>query len=326
MDHELKQRLIGAVVVTALCAIFIPMLFDDPVDTNGELISELKVPAPTEPETGTGNKLPTGADQVLKLPDSGSTSTEIAGDTLESTGAEEEVAEPETGPLKQGHSGDALYAESAGYTQKDDAEEPPVDESAKVSSKHSSDNAQGKSSLADAVKNVVPKTQIRPLHSDATVNEAVKIKKVIETVKPIAVKKPEKSAGSGAAHEAGIVQSVIEAQSATTKDDGVKQARAAKSLAASVAEAKKPLVTAPKTPPKLVRWYIQVGSFSKKDNAMSLWDSLREQGLPASLDTVQTDKGTSFRLRVGPELDEKKAVAMKSRLDKQNIKAILISE
>ena len=24
MDHELKQRLIGAVVVTALCAIFIP--------------------------------------------------------------------------------------------------------------------------------------------------------------------------------------------------------------------------------------------------------------------------------------------------------------
>jgi DedD protein len=53
---------------------------------------------------------------------------------------------------------------------------------------------------------------------------------------------------------------------------------------------------------------------------------LHEQGLAASLDTVQTDKGTSYRLRLGPELDGKKAAAMKSRLDKQNIKAILMSE
>jgi DedD protein len=96
-------------------------------------------------------------------------------------------------------------------------------------------------------------------------------------------------------------------------------------LAAAVAEAKKPAV-APKPPEKLVRWYIQLGSFSKKENAMSLWDSLHEQGLPASLDTVQTDKGTSYRLRVGPELDGKKAAAMKARLDKLNIKAILVSE
>ncbi|MGZ5576053.1 MAG: SPOR domain-containing protein, partial [Methylobacter sp.] len=105
----------------------------------------------------------------------------------------------------------------------------------------------------------------------------------------------------------------------------LKQPNNAKSLAAAVAEAKKPVV-APKPAEKLVRWYIQLGSFSKKENAMSLWDSLHEQGLPASLDTVQTDKGTSYRLRVGPELDGKKAAAMKARLDKLNIKAILISE
>jgi DedD protein len=97
-------------------------------------------------------------------------------------------------------------------------------------------------------------------------------------------------------------------------------------LAAAVAEAKNSTVAPPKATPKLVRWYIQIGSFSKRENAMSLWESLREQGLPASLDTVQTDKGTSYRLRVGPELDGKKAAAMKARLDKQNIKAILVSE
>ena len=36
MDHELKQRIIGTVVVTALAAIFVPMLFDDPVDSSGK--------------------------------------------------------------------------------------------------------------------------------------------------------------------------------------------------------------------------------------------------------------------------------------------------
>ncbi len=44
MDQELKQRLIGAAVITALAAIFVPMLFDDPIDESGKSISELKIP------------------------------------------------------------------------------------------------------------------------------------------------------------------------------------------------------------------------------------------------------------------------------------------
>ncbi|MDD1621740.1 MAG: SPOR domain-containing protein [Methylococcaceae bacterium] len=44
MDQELKQRLIGAAVITALAAIFVPMLFDDPVDETGKSINELKIP------------------------------------------------------------------------------------------------------------------------------------------------------------------------------------------------------------------------------------------------------------------------------------------
>ncbi len=44
MDQELKQRLIGAVVITALAAIFVPMLFDDPVQDTGKNINALKLP------------------------------------------------------------------------------------------------------------------------------------------------------------------------------------------------------------------------------------------------------------------------------------------
>ena len=48
MDQNLKQRLIGAVVITALAAIFIPMIFDDPVADRGQMISQLRIP--NEPE------------------------------------------------------------------------------------------------------------------------------------------------------------------------------------------------------------------------------------------------------------------------------------
>jgi DedD protein len=317
MDHELKQRLIGAVVVTALCAIFIPMLFDDPVDNSGQLVSELNIPVPAESGVNTADKLPTSAEQVSKLPDPEPLATEAAGDTLESTGAAEEIIEESasSGQPKQGNSEETLYAESEGYTREDaGAEETTEPESNQPKSRIKQLPAEQPSSAGatDGIrKSVAPKAP----RIEAVAKEPAKVKKAVEPVRPT-VKKTE-------------VEAAIASKENTTKAGALqptlKQPTSAKSLAAAVAEAKKPAV-APKPAEKLVRWYIQLGSFSKKENAMSLWDSLHDQGLPASLDTVQTDKGTTYRLRVGPELDGKKAAAMKARLDKLNIKAILISE
>jgi DedD protein len=44
MDQNLKQRLVGAVVITALAAIFIPMIFDESVSDRGTMISSLTLP------------------------------------------------------------------------------------------------------------------------------------------------------------------------------------------------------------------------------------------------------------------------------------------
>ncbi len=67
MDHELKQRLIGALVVTALAAIFIPMLFDDPVDDRTQQVSELTIPP--VPAVATSEVLPAKApeDSVINV-------------------------------------------------------------------------------------------------------------------------------------------------------------------------------------------------------------------------------------------------------------------
>jgi DedD protein len=376
MDHELKQRLIGAVVVTALCAIFIPMLFDDPVDNSSQVVSELSIPAPTDTSADTVGKLPTNAEQVLKSQDLEPLSTETAGDTLESTGAAEEVEEePEAGQAKQGRSGESLYAESEGYTNAEKPVEPTKSRQKQASAEQSlpAAHASRLRPVDETDKNIAPKAQVRDTHAETATKEAAKIKKAAEMAKSttatdggsvamgttarmqeLPVKKLEnespataRNSGTkaGALDEASApahgprLRPVDEAARQTT----VKSPDTAKSLAVAVAEAKKPATAtdggsvaigttarmrpvAPKANVKLVRWYIQLGSFSKKENAMSLWDSLREQGVPASLDTIETDKGTAYRLRVGPELDGKKAAAMKSRLDKQNIKAILMSE
>ena len=69
MDQILKQRLVGAVVITALAAIFVPMLFDDPVEDSGMQVSELKIPD-SQPNDFTSSikKLPENVEQVMELP------------------------------------------------------------------------------------------------------------------------------------------------------------------------------------------------------------------------------------------------------------------
>jgi DedD protein len=307
------------------------MLFDDPVDNSGQSVSELSIPAPVDASKNS-QRIPDSAEQVLASQEPEPFPAEPTGDTLESTGALEEVTEE---PEKQGASDESLYTESEGYTQgdastQDIVEQPddiPIDKHPKPRQKQPivqpSNSTQSKPLSADegVFKNVTPKTQAKETHVEPALQESQKTKKIVETVKPAIIKKPDIAPPLNTKESAAKISDIVKEQ------ESVRQAKpsAAKSIAAAVADAKQPEATL-KTAPKLVRWYIQLGSFSKKENALSLWDSLREQGLPASLDTVQTDKGVSYRLRVGPELDGKKAAAMKARLDKQNIKAILMSE
>jgi DedD protein len=93
----------------------------------------------------------------------------------------------------------------------------------------------------------------------------------------------------------------------------------------------KPLSTATVKPAKssteLSRWYIQAGTFSKKENAISLMENLRKQGLPVTLEATKgTGNSPLYRLKVGPALEKKRAIEMKAKLDSQKIQSILIAE
>jgi len=248
MNPELKQRLIGAVVVTALAAIFIPMLFDDPVDNSGQLVSELNIPA-TPANTGeeSANKLPTSANQVLNTPEAGH-------ETVVGTEEETELS-----------------------ANKELPSDEPLDDEPQVT------------------------TEEVDQSSDEPANDTLDTGVVVETDKPIKTKKPIQKAEISA----------------------LKQPEKVKPLtAAAVNKTEKPVVKPEKSSSELSRWTIQAGTFSKKENAISLMETLRKQGLPV---TLEATKGF-YRLKVGPTLDKKRALEMKAKLDSQKIQSILIGE
>jgi DedD protein len=272
MNQELKQRLIGAVVVTALAAIFIPMLFDDPIDNSGKVVSELGIPA-TPVNTGeqSANKIPTGANKVLNIPDAES-------ETVVNTEEEVELSTDKQRPLDEPLEGETVVNAEEGIDHAVDEPEQPINEP---------ENDSSSTSLDTGV--------------------------VAETKKPVKTKKT-------------VDESAHNQQKSTSKPllaaDGV-----AATAKKPVKKTEKAVSKPSKSNPELGRWFIQAGSFSKKENALSLLNTLRKQGLPV---TLEATKGTSntplYRLKVGPSLDKKRAAEMKAKLDSQKISSILIAE
>jgi len=281
MNQELKQRLIGAVVVTALAAIFIPMLFDDPVENSGQSVSELVIPA-TPVNTGeeSANKLPTSADQVLKAPDAGS-------ETLVNTEEEAELS------ANNQLSSDASLDDEP-PVDSEDGDQQAVDEPVKKGSSPSLDTG------------VVDET-IKPIKAKKTTSESELTKQKSTTQPPLeeslveGTKKPPKKTEANAAKPTAKVKPLA---------------------TVSVNNAEKSAIKTTKSSSGFSRWTIQAGTFSKKENATALMETLRKQGLPVTLDT---SKGL-YRLKVGPVLEKKRAIEMKAKLDSQKIPSILIAE
>jgi DedD protein len=295
MNQELKQRLIGAVVVTALAAIFIPMLFDDPVENSSQSVSELVIPA-TPVNTGeeSANKLPTSANQVLNTPEAGSK-------TIVNTDEESELSANKPLPSDDSIGGEPEVNTEEEPEQPVDEPDQPIDEPATDRSSESLDTG-----IADETTKPV-KTE-KTLHEDESSKQKSTPKLPLKTDAAVVTpKKPVKKTETGT----------------TTKQS----AKAKPLTAAAVNKTEKPVIKPEKSSSELSRWSIQAGTFSKKENAMALMETLRKQGLPITLETAKSAGNTPlYRLKVGPVLEKKRAVEMKAKLDSQKIQSILIAE
>ena len=287
MNQELKQRLIGAVVVTALAAIFIPMLFDDPVENSGQSVSELVIPA-TPVNTGeeSANKLPTSANQVLNTPDAGSETVVNTEEEAELTAGNEL---PQDVPLDDEPGADT--EEEGGH---------PVDKPLNAGPSASLDTG-----LVDETRKPV-KPQKALVETESAKQKSAP-KPALEADADVdAPKKPLKKTETNTPKPATKVKPLTTAMANDTEKSVVKPAKSGSELS---------------------RWYVQAGSFSKKENALSLMETLRKQGLPVTLETTKgAGNAPLYRLKVGPALEKKRAAEMKAKLDSQKIQSIIIAE
>lgn len=80
---------------------------------------------------------------------------------------------------------------------------------------------------------------------------------------------------------------------------------------------------APK-PGEVTGWIVQLGSFSRQDNALSLRDELRKKGYNGFVEPVGSAGKTVYRVRVGPELTREAADGLREKLGKEmNMKGLV---
>ncbi|MCF6354073.1 MAG: SPOR domain-containing protein [Candidatus Polarisedimenticolaceae bacterium] len=79
----------------------------------------------------------------------------------------------------------------------------------------------------------------------------------------------------------------------------------------------KPVKSTPKSRTGLSAWVVQVASFEKRANANKLVKRLQAKKLSAFLEQASVDRKTVFRVRVGPEVDHKKAQAIRAQIERQ---------
>lgn len=129
---------------------------------------------------------------------------------------------------------------------------------------------------------------------------------VAEPPAPAAVASPEESTPVAPAPEPAPTQQTSPAQAEAPAPPAAAPAQAV--IANPVGDGKVPL-----SPPQ---WVIQAGSFTARENAEALSQRLIAEKYQAFVREVVTDKGSSFRVHVGPEADRSRLEPLREKLEK----------
>ena len=304
MDIALKQRLVGASVLIALAVVVLPMLLGgrpdnsiaesqrievspQPSDIESETrrypIGETPVPDEPEPEVDTPLTLPTPDPEDNPPAEFSGESRPGIAETVELTdqGAPE-VFDPQSEPV---------------VTALEPEPEPEVEAGTETASpppavtKSPSSSASGRYVVQVASFGSVDnaKRLSTRLQGLGYTVMSDKIKSEVGTLNRVRV--------GPYASEAEAEKAVVQLQ---------QQVEGTKPRVMDLQPGKAERVTQPSDP--LVRWVVQVGSFSSPANADSLVARLRLEGLSAYKEQLTSSGSVIYRVRVGPYLERDEAI------------------
>lgn len=312
MDSSLKQRLVGAIVLIALAVIFLPMLVKGPAPDSG--VADVPLDIPAEPR-GDGERVtrdlpliepgaaPAGGAVGMPVATPGAADSEPAqgglfpavaagdyavsfGTYASATDADKVIAALRSAELPGYREAVQLSGREAQRVRIGPFADRAVAEAARLRAAHVNDTVGAKVVVLDAATAAVPASTAVAAPSPAPAKA--------EPLPPPAAPKPAPIAAAPTPKPA-VVAPVATAP--------------AKPVDAPL-PAPKPETT-PATASK-TGFAVQVGAFAAAGEATALRDRLRSAGFNAFTESVNTDKGTLTRVRVGPAMNRAEADQLKA--------------
>lgn len=333
MEPALKQRLIGGAVLVALAVIFLPMLIKGPATESGA--ADVSLDMPDAPQEGmTTRTLPLGAPGAAG--EGGAVGLQGEPDTLPTVDTRS-AASAASSPMLPAETAGGNYAVSFGSWATDaDADRviAALRREQLTAYRESAVNRSGRS---------VQRVRIGPFPTEADA-EAARIRAgrvrsdlgaqvVVLDTNAVPVADPRTAtAGTATAPAAPIPVTPTTATPVSTPTPLASAPApkpeplpAAKPIAPPTVEADRPATPVaavpspspaptPKPAAASVGFAVQLGAFSKAEDAARLRDTLRGAGFNAFVESVRSDKGVLSRVRVGPVGTRAEAESLKSQV------------
>jgi len=308
MDKALKQRLVGASVLIILAVIVLPMLLSGRSETLKQESRQIELPARPEELSFETRRFPVGvpakpvssAEQEPAEHDAGDVAGPMQSATVESVTVSNEIPESDM------EAGDADSQQDLD-TPKElpanaEAAPPPV---TKITLSSGRDEDVSVSSSADeSIGTPRYLVQVGSFSSEKNANALASRLRADDL--PVLMDVVERTAGRLHRVRVGPYDERAEADAVVTS-----LRSEIKDLSPRVLDLR-PTESAPVSTPSdpLVRWVVQVGSFSNAKSAEALVAKLRLAGLTAFSEKVISASGTAYKVRLGPEIDRDKATEL----------------
>ncbi len=296
MDKALKQRLVGASVLIILAVIVLPMLLSGRSDTLKQESRQIKLPPKPEELSIQKRRFPVGV-----LNKAANDQKENNGEDVQAQAAGvDDVPANTDAPDSPGDQGQRqLVVKTPSSSDKPGS--PVVNSITLKSDADKTINITGRTD--DAPQSLRYLVQVASFSSEKNANvlagrlRAENLPVLMDVVERTAGRLHRVRVGPYAARDEA--DSIVARLRSRIKDviPRVLDLRPGESSPVSM----------PSDP--LVRWVVQVGSFSQSKSAEALVAELQNAGMAAFSEKVSSHNGVAYKVQIGPELDRSKAVA-----------------
>ncbi len=289
MDKALKQRMVGASVLIALAVIILPMLLGGRPEGDSQQSRKIELPAQPPELSFETRRYPIG-EQGLEQQAKKDPSTPE--DTVR------QLPPPKV-PASKVDKPDAVNSTVGKSGIDEQASMPVVTSNAPVPLENSPDTGRFVVQVA----------------SFGALDNANKLSATLRSNGYSVIRYSVKSE-VGVLHRVRVGPYASEAEANRTTSDLESKVPGVKPRVMDLQPGKSAQITTPSDP--LIRWIVQLGSFSSAANAEKLVASLRLDGLSAYSEMVSSSGSSIYRVRIGPFLQREEAMRVESQVRQKN--------